>query len=64
MVCKWYRVCPIKWHTDRGALDEYWVQNFCLKKNGYKKCVRYKKESDGEYHPDNMLPDGSIDESL
>jgi hypothetical protein len=29
-----------------------------------KKCVRYQMEENGRPHPDNMLPDGSIDQSL
>lgn len=57
-VCKWYFCCPIKKFTDLGKLDTYWVENYCLA--GNKKCVRYLMEEKGEFHPDNMLPDGSI----
>jgi hypothetical protein len=56
--CKWYQVCPIKYYTDKGILDDFWVKNYCL--IGNKECVRYIMEERGEYHPDNMLPDGSI----
>jgi hypothetical protein len=31
---------------------------------GNKDCVRYQKEERGEYHPDNMLPNGEIKEDL
>ncbi|WP_371801636.1 uracil-DNA glycosylase [Candidatus Lokiarchaeum ossiferum] len=61
-VCKWYLVCPIKYYTDKGLLDSKWVNNYCLVANP--KCVRYQMENTGQIHPDNMLPDGSIDETL
>jgi len=57
--CKWYTVCPIKRFTERGLLDKKWVETYCLKANN--QCVRYQMEEKGHYHPDNMLPDGSID---
>ncbi len=47
---------------EQGKLDKKWIENFCLGNN--KKCIRYKMEARGEYHPDNMLPDGSIDNNL
>ncbi len=61
-ICKWYHVCPIKYYTDNGKLDDKWVKNYCLKDNH--DCVRYQKEENGIPHPNNMLPDGAIDESL
>ncbi|TFG22116.1 MAG: uracil-DNA glycosylase [Promethearchaeota archaeon] len=61
-ICKWYYVCPIKHFTDLGQLENYWVENYCLKDN--KDCVRYHMEENGEYHPNNMLPDGSIRDDL
>jgi len=36
--------------------------NYC--KGDWSKCVRYEMEETGHYHPDNMLPDGSIDDDL
>ncbi len=45
-------------------LDASWVSRYCLKKDGFKKCVRYKKEEAQECHPDNMLPDGTLDPRL
>ena len=47
---------------ERGLLDRYWVENYCW--GAYWNCVRYQMEARGEPHPDTMLPDGSIDESL
>ncbi|MCF8036674.1 MAG: hypothetical protein K9K62_07370 [Desulfobacteraceae bacterium] len=29
-----------------------------------RRCVRYRMEAEGRPHPDNMLPDGSIDPDL
>ena len=60
--CKWYNVCPIVRFVKEGKLDRRWIEEYCLV--GNKKCVRYQMEEKGEYHPDNMLPDGSIDETL
>lgn len=60
--CKWYFVCPIKLFTDAGKLDPYWVENYCLVSNH--QCIRYQMEENGDPHPDNMLPDGSLREDL
>ncbi len=62
IICKWYPVCPIKYFVDHGKLDRKWVDNYCL--IGNKACVRYKLEETGEPHPDNMLPNGKINEEL
>lgn len=62
MNCKWYQVCPMKYYYEKGELDEKWINDYC--KGDWKSCVRYQMEENGEYHPDNMLPDGSIDSSL
>ncbi|MFX1345992.1 MAG: uracil-DNA glycosylase [Promethearchaeota archaeon] len=61
-ICKWYLVCPIKSFVDNGKLDPKWVEEFCL--IGNKNCVRYQMEESGEYHPDNMLPNGVIKKDL
>jgi len=47
---------------EQGKLDEKWVKNYCFVDSD--RCVRKKLEEQNEYHPDNMLPDGTIDESL
>ena len=62
MNCKWYNVCPMKRYFEQGKLDEKWILNYC--KGDWGKCIRYKMEEAGEYHPDNMLPDGSINKDL
>jgi len=61
-VCKWYSVCPMKFFYEQGKIEKFWIEKYCW--GDWKKCVRYKLEEKGEYHPDNMLPDGSIDENL
>ena len=60
--CKWYHCCPINYYTKRGLLERKWVEEYCL--IGNKDCVRYHMEERGEYHPDNMLPDGTVREGL
>ncbi|MEA3490238.1 MAG: uracil-DNA glycosylase [Candidatus Omnitrophota bacterium] len=61
-VCKWFDVCPLKRFYERGKLDKKWIDEYCRRDNS--ECVRKKLEEDGVYHPDNMLPDGTIDEGL
>ena len=60
--CKWYNLCPVKRFFERGKLDRKWVELYC--KGDWSSCKRFKMEENGEYHPDNMLPDGSIDKNL
>jgi predicted metallo-beta-lactamase superfamily hydrolase len=60
--CKWYYACPIRQYTEKGKLERYWIENYCLVNNN--NCIRYEMEEKGEYHPDNMLPDGTIRNDL
>ncbi|MHA1728964.1 MAG: uracil-DNA glycosylase [Promethearchaeota archaeon] len=62
--CKWYYMCPVKYFVDSGKLERRWVEDYCLSGNNNKNCVRYQMEESGEYHPDNMLPNGKIREDL
>ena len=62
MVCKWYHACPMKQFYEEGKLDEKWIQNYC--KGDWRKCVRYEMEETSQYHPNSMLPDGTIDKKL
>lgn len=55
-------MCPIKFFTDEGKLPKKWVELYCLQAN--KNCRRFQLEEKGIAHPDNMLPDGTIDENL
>ena len=60
--CKWYPVCPMKYFYDAGELDAHWIEEYCH--GNWAACVRYQMEEQGEPHPDNMLPDGTIDKRL
>ena len=60
--CKWYLACPLKYFYDGGKLNKKWIDNYC--KGDWQDCVRFYKEENGIYHPDNMLPNGEIDENL
>jgi len=62
MNCKWFSVCPMKYFYENGKLDKKWIDSYC--KGNWKSCERYQMEESGKYHPDNMLPDGRIDDSL
>ena len=61
-VCKWYHVCPMKIFFEKGKLEEKWISSYC--KGDYYRCIRRKMEEEGRYHPDNMLPDGTINKEL
>jgi len=61
-ICKWYSVCPMKYYYEMGKLSKKWVEGYCFCSNP--DCVRKRLEEEGAYHPDNMLPNGSIDKNL
>jgi len=60
--CKWYQTCPMRYFYEKGILDKKWVDNYCH--GNWNICVRFIKEENGIYHPDNMLPNGEINEEL
>lgn len=60
--CKWFPVCPMKYFWEQGKLESSWIDNYC--RGDWSSCIRFEKEEKGIYHPDNMLPDGKIDENL
>jgi hypothetical protein len=60
--CKWFPVCPMKFYWERGKVDKQWIDNYC--KGDWLSCIRYQKEENHIPHPDNMLPDGTVDSSL
>jgi hypothetical protein len=47
---------------EEGKLDKKWVKNYCWQ--DHKNCKRYEAAEKGIPHPDNMLPNGKIKESL
>lgn len=55
--CKWYRVCPMRRHYEKGKLQKKWIELYC--QGDWQVCERYQMEERGEYHSDLMLPDGS-----
>lgn len=61
-ICKWYYACPIVNFVEQGRLSKRWVEDYCFR--GGKSCKRYEMEEKGIYHPDNMLPDGTINKNL
>ena len=61
-ICKWYYCCPIKFFVEAGKLERKWIDEYCLV--GNKQCIRYQMEENGEYHPNNMLPNGEIRRDL
>ena len=52
----------MKYFWEQGKLDTSWIEDYC--KGNWTECIRYYKEENGIYHPDNMLPNGEIDENL
>ena len=60
--CKWYKVCPMKYFYEKVKQRGKWIKNYC--KGNWKNCERFSMEETGRYHPDNMLPDGNIDNNL
>jgi len=60
--CKWYSLCPMKRFFLMGKLDRSWIDHYCY--GDWNACLRYQMEERGEFHPDAMLPDGTVDESL
>ena len=62
MACKWIDVCPLRKFEEEGKLEIKWKKEYC--EGNYQKCIRFKMEEKGQAHPNNMLPNGEIDEGL
>jgi uracil-DNA glycosylase family 4 len=60
--CKWFPVCPMKYFYEENRLEKKWIELYC--RGDWQSCVRYNLEERGKYHPDWMLPDGSMDKKL
>ena len=60
--CNWFEACPLKRFYEQGKLDKRWIEDYCWK--DYLQCTRREMEEKGLFHPDNMLPDGTIDRNL
>ena len=57
--CKWYALCPMKRFYESGRLESKWIESYCM--NGGLNCLRFSLEEQGRFHPDWMLPDGTLD---
>jgi len=60
--CKWYPVCPMRRFYEEGKLNRKWIELYC--KGDWESCIRYQMEEEGKFHPDWMLPDGTLDKRL
>lgn len=60
--CKWFSICPMKRFHESGRLAGKWIDGYCL--GDWTRCVRYALEAEGRFHPDWMLPDGTLDPGL
>ena len=60
--CKWWCCCPMRYYYEKGQLPEHYIRDYCF--GDHLKCIRFQMEESGKYHPDNMLPDGTIDKDL
>ncbi len=60
--CKWYDLCPMKYFYEQGKIDKSWIEQYCF--GDYTHCVRKRLEERHIPHPDNMMPDGSINKDL
>lgn len=63
MTCPWYSVCPLRRLEREGRFAESWAQDYCKTIDNWRQCRRYQLEEKGIAHPDNMLPNGEMDES-
>lgn len=61
-ICKWFKLCPLKRFFEEGKLNRKWVENYCW--GDFLKCSRYQMEEKNIYHPDNMMPDGTVKSDL
>jgi len=52
----------MKRYFEQRQLERKWIELYC--KGDWEDCIRLQKEENSVYHPDWMLPDGSIQESL
>ncbi len=64
MPCKWIDVCPLRRFEREGKLSLKWKKDYCQSNMNWKNCKRYQAEEGGKKHPNNMLPNGEIDEKL
>jgi len=64
MPCRWIDVCPLRAYEKKGLISERWKKEYCKTDDNWKNCRRYQMTEKCEHHPDNMMPDGTINKSL
>jgi hypothetical protein len=64
MACKWYSVCRLRRYERESRIGSVWAEKYCKPDDGWMECERYKLEERGVYHPDRMLPDGTMEQRL
>lgn len=64
MACQWFDICPLRRFEREGLLDDTWARRYCRTHSNWKDCQRYQLEREGIPHPDNLLPDGTLDPTL
>ena len=52
----------MKTYYEQGRLDKKLINEYC--KGSWEECLRYKLEEKGIFHPDFMLPDGTLNNDL
>jgi hypothetical protein len=62
MRCKWHDYCPLREFEKQGLISDKWRKQYC--EGNYTKCKRYQMTEKGEPHPDNMMPDGTIEAKI
>ncbi len=60
MTCKWYDICPLRRLEKDGEINDRWKGEYCESEKNWENCKRYQMEERGEFHPDSMMPDGTI----
>lgn len=64
MPCKNFDICPLRRFEKESKIDDKWKNEFCSTNKSWINCIRYQETEKGIPHPDNKMPDGSIDKSL
>jgi len=52
-------ISPVERDYDRGVPGYRWIDEY--RRFEWRRCARFRMEERGEYHPDWMPPEGSLD---
>ncbi len=61
MVCKWFKICPLRKLEKEERISNKWRKEYCETEDNWKNCKRYQAEEKGQHHSDNMMPDGTYE---